>query len=176
MIDFTPSADKSKSTEQAKDETMKEASSKKEYWDALTRLMASQNLAVLATHDHGQPYTSLVAFAGSKDLKSLFFITGRATRKYANLKADPRAAMMIDNRSNAPADIADAMAATASGFVDIISENEGAELLNRYLQKHPHLAEFARSPSTRLIRLNVHCYYVVNRFQNVVELHMRTQC
>ncbi|MBS3756571.1 MAG: pyridoxamine 5'-phosphate oxidase family protein, partial [Desulfobacterales bacterium] len=75
-------------------------------------------------------------------------------------------------RSNAPADIADAMAATATGSVDMLSENEQVTLLNIYLQKHPHLAEFAKSPSTRLIRLNVLCYYVVSRFQNVVELHM----
>ena len=81
---------------------------------------------------------------------------------------------MIDNRSNAPADIADAMAATATGSVDIISENERLKLLNIYLKKHPNFTEFAKSPSTRLIRLNVFCYYVVNRFQNVVELHMRT--
>mgnify|MGYP006294399443 CR=1 FL=1 len=141
---------------------------------ALENLLKSQNLAVLATHNHGQPYTSLVAFAGSEDLKALYFVTGQATRKYANLTGDPRAAMMIDNRSNAPADIADAMAATATGSVDIISENERIELLYIYLQKHPHLAGFAKSPSTRLIRLNVCCYYVVNRFQNVVELHMRT--
>ncbi len=174
MNDFTPLADKCKSTEQAMDETMKEKSHKKEYWDALTRLMASQNLAVLATHNHGQPYTSLVAFAGSKDLQALWFVTGQATRKYANLKDDPRAAMMIDNRSNAPADIADAMAVTATGTTDMVSENEQIALLKIYLQKHPHLAEFTKSPSTRLIRLNVFCYYVVNRFQNVVELHMRT--
>lgn len=141
---------------------------------ALENLLKSQSLGVLATHDHGQPYTSLVAFTASEDLEALYFVTGRATRKYANLRHDPRAAMMIDNRSNAPADIADATAATATGTTDIISASERAELLSIYLQKHPHLAEFAKSPSTRLIRLNVSCYYVVNRFQNVVELHMRT--
>jgi nitroimidazol reductase NimA-like FMN-containing flavoprotein (pyridoxamine 5'-phosphate oxidase superfamily) len=142
--------------------------------NALEKLLQSQNLAVLATHNQGQPYTSLVAFAGSEDLKALYFVTGQATRKYANLMGDPRAAMMIDNRSNVPEDIANAMAATATGSVDIVSENESINLLSVYLQKHPHLAEFAKSPSTRLIRLNVFCYYVVNRFQNVVELHMRT--
>ena len=140
---------------------------------ALENLFKSQNLAVLATHNHGQPYTSLVAFSGSEDLKSLYFVTGQATRKYANLMGDPRAAMMIDNRANAPADIADAVASTATGSVDIVAENERIERLSIYLQKHPHLVEFAKSPSTRLIRLNVFCYYVVNRFQNVMELHMR---
>ncbi|MBS3756901.1 MAG: pyridoxamine 5'-phosphate oxidase family protein, partial [Desulfobacterales bacterium] len=105
----------------------------------LEHLLKSQNLAVLATQNHGQPYTSLVAFAGSEELKALYFVTGQATRKYANLTGDPRAAMMIDNRSNAPADIADAMAATATGSVDMLSENEQVTLLNIYLQKHPHL-------------------------------------
>jgi general stress protein 26 len=152
---------------------MRDKSHQKEYWDALTRLMASQSLAVLATHNQGQPYTSLVAFAGSEDLKSLYLVTGQATRKYVNLNNDPRASMMIDSRSNQPSDIADAMAVTASGSVDIVGGIELKELQDIYLQKHPHLAEFVKSPSTRLIRLNVKCYYVVNRFQNVVELHMR---
>lgn len=139
----------------------------------LENLMATQHLAVLATHDYGQPYTSLVAFAGSQDLKQLFFVTGRATRKFANLTSNPRAAMMIDSRSNTPADIAEAIAATATGSVDIVSENEQITLQEIFLQKHPHLSEFVQSPSTQLIRFNVSCYYVVNRFQNVVELHMR---
>ena len=152
---------------------MKDKSDKKEYRDALTRLMGSQNLAVLATHNQGQPYTSLVAFAGSEDLKSLYFVTGQATRKYANLSNDARGAMMIDSRSNQASDIAEAMAATATGSVEIVTGNELINLQDIYLQKHPHLAEFAKSPSTRLIRLNVSCYYVVTRFQNVVELHMR---
>lgn len=140
---------------------------------ALTNLMTTQSLAVLATHDHGQPYTSLVAFACSPDLKQLYFVTGRATRKYANLKTDPRAAMMIDSRSNMPSDIAEAMAATATGSVEMVSGDDLTRLKNDYLQKHPHLADFVESPSTRLMALNVSCYYVVNRFQNVVELHVR---
>ena len=155
------------------DRTMNKKNQTEKLWSALTALMASQNLAVLATHDHGQPYTSLVAFASSSDLKQLFFVTGQATRKYANLKSDPRAAMMIDSRSNAPSDIAEAMAATATGSVDIVSGKALKKLKEIYLQKHPHLADFAASPSTRLIKLNVSCYYVVNRFQNVVELHIR---
>jgi len=141
--------------------------------DAMTDLMASQSLAVLATHDHGQPYTSLVAFACSPDLKQLVFVTGQATRKYTNLTSDPRASMMIDNRSNSPSDIAEAMASTATGSVEIVSGKERIKLKNLYLRKHPHLADFVKSPSTQLIKLNVSCYYVVNRFQNVVELHMR---
>lgn len=144
-------------------------------WNSLENLMSSQALGVLATHDHGQPYTSLVAFVCSQDLKQLFFVTGKTTRKYANLKSDPRAALLIDSRSNTPLDIADAMAATATGSVEMVSGDDLVKLKALYLKKHPHLIDFAESPSTQLIKLNVSCYYMVNRFQNVVELHMRKE-
>jgi len=49
----------------------------------LKKLLQSQPLAVLATQSRGQPYASLIAFASSDDLKSLYFATTRATRKYA---------------------------------------------------------------------------------------------
>jgi len=51
----------------------------------LRKLLRSQLLAVLSTQNQGQPYASLVAFASSDDLKSLYFATSRSTRKYANL-------------------------------------------------------------------------------------------
>jgi len=140
---------------------------------ALKNLVETQNLAVLATYGHGHPYTSLVAFASSDDLRELYFVTGAATRKFANLEADPRAAMMMDNRSNSPADIAHAMAATATGTVATATGKELETLTKKYLEKHPHLADFVKSPSTRLMKFHVACYYVVSRFQNVVELHMR---
>ena len=49
----------------------------------LKALFASQGLAVLSTHDHGQPYCNLVAFASSEDIRHLVFATTRATRKAA---------------------------------------------------------------------------------------------
>jgi len=64
------------------------------------RLLDGQLLAVLGTHHAGAPYTSLVAFAATEDLRSLLFATSRATRKWANLTDDARASMLIDSRTN----------------------------------------------------------------------------
>jgi uncharacterized pyridoxamine 5'-phosphate oxidase family protein len=141
--------------------------------EALAQLLASQNLAVLATQDQGQPYTSLVAFAASADMEFLYFATSRSTRKYANLLNNPNVAMMMDNRENRPSDFAEAMAATAVGGVEALAGNALAEPQKIFLQKHPHLAEFLAAPETALVRLNVSAYYVVTRFQDVVELSMR---
>jgi hypothetical protein len=64
------------------------------------------------------------------------------------------------------------MAATAVGGVETLSGNALGEPKKIYLQKHPHLAEFLAAPETALVRLNVSAYYVVTRFQDVVELSM----
>ncbi len=138
----------------------------------LTHLLKSQRLSVLSTHNAGQPYASLVSFAATPDLMHLLFATTRSTRKYANLTSDSRAAMLVDNRSNEEGDIHSAMAATATGVVGEISRTERREALPLYLEKHPYLKDFVNSPSCAFLKLTVATYYLVRRFQNVVEIHM----
>jgi len=41
-----------------------------------------------------------------------------------------------------------------------------------YLEKHPYLKDFVNSPSCAFLKLTVKTYYLVRRFQNVVEIHM----
>ena len=139
----------------------------------LRELFVSQRLAVLATHDgDGQPYASLMAFAATDDLRYILVATGRPTRKYANLSADPRVALLIDSRSNRDADIHRAVAATVVGRAEEVEGIDRDRLVKLYLAKHPHLEEFVTSPSCVLIRVKVVCYYLVSRFQEVTTLHI----
>ena len=136
---------------------------------AIRELLASQGLGVLATHSHGQPYASLVAVAAAPDLMNLLFATTRATRKFANLAADPRAALLVDSRSNKEIDFETAAALTAVGTVREVEKTEKEPLLGLYIAKHPHLAEFVRSPTCAFLRVEVGAYYLVRRFQEVME-------
>ena len=133
-------------------------------------LLESQKLAVLSTQNHGQPYCNLVAIAGSADLKYLLFATTRATRKYANLMADSRVAVLVDNRRNDAADFAEAAALTALGKAWELQGAERQQFLTIYLQKHPYLEEFVTSPNCALLRIRVEKYIVVTRFQEVREI------
>ena len=141
--------------------------------EILKQLVSSQRLGVLVTQGGGQPYGSLVAFVATDDLKQLIFATARSTRKYANLSGEPRVAMVIDNRSNRESDFHKAIAATATGVVKEVEGIEKDRLLDLYLSKHPYLKDFAQSPTSALLRLDVEVYYVVSRFQNVMELHIK---
>lgn len=136
----------------------------------LKALMKEQKLAVLATSHDGEPYTNLVAFVTSDDLKHIFFATPVATRKYSYLNASRKASMMIDNRSNKESDFKDAMAVNAEGTVLEVEKTQ--ELNSLYLKKHPYLRDFLNSPSSALMRMEVKRYIVASRFQNVVEIDM----
>ena len=137
----------------------------------LKDLLDHQKLAVLGTHRRGQPYGSLVSFAATHDMKQILFATTRSTRKYENLTADARVSLLIDNRLNQDSDIHEATAVTATGRADELSDADKEPFLQLYLQKHPYLQDFVNSPTCALLRVQVDTYYLVNRFQEVMELH-----
>ena len=109
-------------------------------------LFESQKLAVLGTHKEGQPY--------------------------ANLEADARVTVLIDNRSNQDSDFSQAAAVTATGTAQEVVDAKRDEVLATYLAKHPMLEDFVRSPTCALLQVEVQTYYLVRRFQNVMELHV----
>ncbi len=136
----------------------------------LQALLRSQPLGVLSTQGGGQPYASLVAFAEGPEGGELLFATDRATRKYANLRADRRVALLVDNRANRESDFGEAVAVTAVGFAEELRGGDRERLAVPYLAKHPALREFLASPGCALMRLRVESYVVVRRFQDVVRL------
>ena len=136
----------------------------------LQRLFRTQKLAVLATGSEAGPYCCLVAVAASSDLGELFFVTPRPTRKYRNILADPRVCLLMDSRSNSEADFEHAVAVTVLGSAAEADTEQARGMLARYVERHPHLAEFASSPQCALVRVQVDRYVIVQHFQRVSEL------
>lgn len=136
-------------------------------------LVETQRFAVLSTRqDDGQPYANLVAFFAGPDLQQVVFCTLRSTRKFANLTSEGRVALLIDNRSNDETDLNGAAAVTVLGACVEAQGDERASLAERFLGRHPTMGEFVRSPSCAVMRVDVQSYYLVTRFQNVIELSM----
>ena len=139
----------------------------------LGALFHSQNLAVLSTQQSGQPYASLVAFCAAKDFKNLYFVTPNTTRKFANLIAENRVALLINSSTNQTSDFHRAISVTAVGRAEEVAGANRERILGQYLAKHPHLEDFARSPTSALVRVAVNSYYMVKNFQHVMELHLK---
>ena len=133
---------------------------------SIKQLFNAQKLAVLATNMKGMPYTSLVAFVATDDLKEIIFATYKDTKKHDNLLNEPRVSILIDNRKNQTSDFQDAIAVSARGHGRIItSQRERYQSL--YLKKHPSLSEFITSPECDLFRIKVSEYQYVSRFKNI---------
>lgn len=138
------------------------------------RRLLGERLAVLSTHNEGQPYASLVAFAATEDLAHILFATSRPTRKYANLRANARVALLVDSRRNEESDFHRAEAVTVIGTVAELIGAERDKYLPLYLKKHPALTDFANAPSCALLSISVERYIRVKNFQRVSELRIRT--
>ena len=134
--------------------------------EKLENLLQSQRFSVIATQNEREPYTNLVAFINTNDLKHIIFATSKNTKKYTNLIKNSKISMLIDNRGNKPGDIRKALVVTAVGTADELKKD--FDFYKKfYLKKHPYLRDFINSPDTVLINLKVEKYLFVDHFQNV---------
>jgi heme iron utilization protein len=139
--------------------------------EIIQNLLHSQRLAVLSTQMSGRPYSNLVAFAVTEDLKDILIATTRATRKFANVTAEPRVSLLIDDRSNKETDFGETSAVTVLGTAAEVQGQQREQCLQIYLKKHPYLKEFVSAPTCALIRVRVEKFIMVTRFQEVREVY-----
>ena len=143
--------------------------------EQIDNLLSEQPLAVLSTQRNGQPYSSLMAFAHTHDLSVIVVATGKSTRKYQNIIRDSRVSLLVDNRSNNEEDFHAAAALTILGVAKNIESSERQAFENIYLERHPYLQKFLKAPTTSFIKIEVQCYLMVSRFQNVMEYRIGEQ-
>ena len=128
-------------------------------------------LATLATSDGVSPYASLIGFASMDKDFSIIFATPSSGRKYRNLKAIPKAALLISAASGTDNDFYEASALTITGKCEEISQKN--ESVTCYIKKFPELENFANDQETAFFRLKSESFYLVKNFQEVRELHLR---
>jgi general stress protein 26 len=141
--------------------------------DNLRTIFDEQMLGVLATSmdTTDPPYINLVAFVHTPDLKNLIFATNRDTKKFSNIRNNPKISMLVDNRGNNPADFKNAVAVSVFGFAEEITSDQD-QFLALYLSKHPYLENFVQSPKCALLKFKVEEYYYVSQFQNKARLKL----
>jgi heme iron utilization protein len=142
--------------------------------DRVQKLLAGQLVGVMATsqceqaasaQSCGQPYTSLMAFAHTQDLRYLIIATMKETQKHANLLQNASLSMLIDNRGNSAQDYEHAIAVSVIGRAEAVPEIEHTAMNGLFLNKHPQLQSFILLPDCVLLRIVVQCYRVVDEFQ-----------
>ena len=101
--------------------------------DEVFQFMNSERLAVLATAgENGQPEAALMGFAVTPELE-IIFDTVRSSRKYPNLKKNPRVAWVIGCTTEVTVQ-----------YEGIAEELEGTEMA---IYKKPYFAKFPDGPA-----------------------------
>jgi nitroimidazol reductase NimA-like FMN-containing flavoprotein (pyridoxamine 5'-phosphate oxidase superfamily) len=133
-------------------------------------LCLEQPFAVLATQGEGQPYTSLISFAVSDDLKHLAFSTPAQTRKYNLIIKNSKVSILVDNRSQQPESINLISGVTITGRARALTDTVEIDNWSRLLiEKHSYLQKFVKSPSSSLIVVDTVRFFYVRRFQEVYQ-------
>jgi heme iron utilization protein len=142
--------------------------------EQLYRLVTSQQFAVLSSAQaNGHPYASLIAFIAKDGLSQMAFCTLRETRKYANLIAEPRIALLIDNRQNKASDLENASAVTILGYTEEMHGQERESWQSSFIKKHPLMIDFVKSSNCALMKVDVQKVFIVSHFHNVIEMHVQ---
>ncbi|WP_308736130.1 pyridoxamine 5'-phosphate oxidase family protein [Humidesulfovibrio sp.] len=131
----------------------------------IAELVQAQGHLVLATcapgGRGGQPHASLMAYCPSPDGGEFWLATLKETRKYANLRANPRASLLLDDRvgdrvgdrggqgGGAPGQ-ALTVDVELAAFADAQAEASARRAL---LARHPELADFMALPGAVVLRL-----------------------
>jgi hypothetical protein len=136
--------------------------------DRLKVLNRTQRQAVLATVSDEQPFTSLIAYTLTPDMKGVIFATPKDTTKYRNILKQKQVAILIDTRTKTRSDYLETEAVTIIGTArPILRGKVRSELAEIFVKKHPKLTPFVNSPTTALIFVEIsHCLHV-SGFQRV---------
>jgi nitroimidazol reductase NimA-like FMN-containing flavoprotein (pyridoxamine 5'-phosphate oxidase superfamily) len=141
----------------------------------LADLLDSQLVAVLSTSSRGEPYSCLVSFEMTKDLRHLVFATMRQRLKYRNIMSNPRVSLIVDNRENKASDLQQAVSASILGTAADTKGKRREDCASLLLARHPELEDFVAHPDCAVICVSIDRYYLVTNFESVTIVDLKDE-
>jgi len=132
--------------------------------ETMKALLRSQDFCVLATASEEGPHCSLMGYIASEDGRTVYLVTRRGTRKYANLEARPDVSLLVDTRAGA-AEAETVRALTVKGRFEPFGEGEEAArdaVRERFARAHPGLASILDAPDAALLRVRVVAFQLLD--------------
>lgn len=130
----------------------------------IAALVQGQGHCVLATSQGDRPHASLMSFRASPDCREFWLVSLEDSRKLRNLRANPRASLLLDDRSGCvSAEPSQALTVEAEAR-PFASEAQAAAARAALLARHPRLEGFLALEGAVLLR------FVALRFQMLTGL------
>ena len=135
----------------------------------ILQLLLQHDTGVLATYSGESPYTSLMSIDFLSEDDCIVFPTLHDTHKYTNMRRDSHVSLLLDNRSKSGKRFDELYALTIVGMAREVEVAVYPIYKEKFLKRHPHLAEFLSNPQTALIQVTPIRAILVEEFQKIRE-------
>lgn len=110
-------------------------------------MLLDNSLCVLCTVSGNLPYSSLMTYVLSDDLKTMYMVTVRESRKYRNLLENPKVSLLIDNRQKWVASSGEVVSSlTIEGVLKPLEPIETTLIRAKLVEGHGELKEIVGNP------------------------------
>ena len=129
----------------------------------IKELIGSNDVCVLATVAGAAPHCSLMSYVAAEDIREIYMITHKNTKKYKNLEGNPGVSLLIDSRETDRGENRyRAKALTVTGtYEKVEDEHKKGEIRRGLLDRHPHLKDFIADPQARFILVRVKAFQLL---------------
>lgn len=127
----------------------------------LETILRDNSLCVLCTESDGNPYCSLMTYLLSDDLRILYLISTRESRKFKNLLANPRVSVLVDSRQH-PTAGANIVSVTFTGLFQPLADAETERIKTAFAREHPELTEILNHPDSVIFAIKLTSYLLLD--------------
>jgi len=130
--------------------------------ETIRNLIRNHDICVLATASDNQPHTSLMSYLSSEDCRTLYLLSSRSSKKYANCLRNPRVSVLIDTRTEdgENREAACALTIEASCVFDLPAA-ERTRLKTEMARRLPHLSSLAAHPDSDILTLKARTFLLL---------------
>lgn len=97
----------------------------------------------------------------SDDLRVLYLISTRKSRKFKNLLANPRVSVLVDSRQY-PTAGANIVSVTFTGLFQPLADAEAERVKTAFAREHPELTEILNHPDSVIFAVKLTSYLLLD--------------
>lgn len=131
--------------------------------DRVNEMLIDNSLCVLCTVSGDLPYSSLMTYVLSDDLKTVYMVTVRESRKYRNLLENPKVSLLVDNRQNLASTSDETVASiTFEGILKHLEPLETEVVRIQLVDRHGELKEILKNPDCVIFGIELKTFLLLS--------------
>ena len=131
--------------------------------DRVNEMLLDNSLCVLCTVSNELPYCSLMTYVLSDDLKTVYMVTDRKSRKFRNLLENSIVSLLVDNRQKLVFPSDDTVASvTFEGVLKHLDPLETEVVRIKLVKRHEELKNILNNPDCVIFGIELKSFLFLN--------------